>query len=55
MFGKIIKNIFGSKNERELKQMAPLVEKINALEPDFQTLSDEQLQAKTDDYGIDMV
>lgn len=50
MFGKIIKNIFGSKNERELKQMAPLVEKINSLEPDFQALSNEQLQAKTAEF-----
>ncbi len=47
MFGKIIKGVFGSKNERELKQMAPLVDKINELEPDFQALSDAQLQAKT--------
>ncbi len=47
MFGKVIKGIFGSKNERELKAMAPLVDRINQLEPDFQTLSDEQLRAKT--------
>ncbi|MFH1083395.1 MAG: preprotein translocase subunit SecA, partial [Pseudomonadota bacterium] len=47
MFGKVIKGIFGSKNERELKKMAPLVEQINRLEPDFQALSDEQLLAKT--------
>ncbi len=50
MFGKIIKGIFGSKNERELKEMSPLVEKINSLEPDFQALSDEQLRAKTDEF-----
>ncbi len=47
MFMKLIKRIFGSKNERELKQMAPLVEKTNALEPDFQGLTDEQLKDKT--------
>jgi len=50
MFGKIIKGIFGSKNERELKEMAPLVDKINQLEPDFQALTDEQLLAKTAEF-----
>ena len=50
MFGKIIKNIFGSKNERELKQLAPLVENINSLEPEFKALSDEELRAKTGEF-----
>jgi len=50
MFGKVIKGVFGSKNERELKQMAPLVDKINSLEPDFQSLSDAELQAKTSEF-----
>ena len=50
MFGKVIKGVFGSKNERELKQMAPLVDKINSLEPDFQSLSDAELQAKTAEF-----
>ncbi|MBW1912641.1 MAG: preprotein translocase subunit SecA [Deltaproteobacteria bacterium] len=45
-----IKGIFGSKNERELKLMAPVVDEINRLEPDFQAMSDEQLQAKTDEF-----
>ena len=39
--------VFGSKNERELKQLQPLVERINALEPEMQALSDEQLKAQT--------
>jgi len=47
MFGNFIKGIFGSKNEREMKRMAPLVEKINILEPQFQALSDEELRGKT--------
>ena len=47
MFGKVLKSVFGSKNERELKLMAPLVDKINGLEPGFQSLSDAQLLAKT--------
>lgn len=47
MFGNFLKGIFGSKNERELKRMAPLVEKINGLEPEYQAMSDEQIRAKT--------
>jgi preprotein translocase subunit SecA len=50
MLGKVIKSIFGSQNERELKHMAPLVDKINQFEPDFQALSDEQLKAKTPEF-----
>ncbi len=47
MIGKIVKGIFGSKNERELKRLAPLVDAINQLEPDYQALTDADLQAKT--------
>ncbi|MBN2123994.1 MAG: preprotein translocase subunit SecA [Deltaproteobacteria bacterium] len=47
MIGDFLKGIFGSKNERELKRMAPAVEHINSLEPQFQGLSDAELQAKT--------
>ncbi len=50
MFGKVIKGIFGSKNERTLKRMQPLVDQINGLEPDFQKLSDEALLAKTTEF-----
>ena len=50
MFGKIIKGVFGSKNERELKTLRPLVEQINRLEPGFQTLSNDQLLAKTSEF-----
>ena len=50
MIGKIIKGIFGSQNERELKRMAPLVDAINRLEPNFQSLSDVQLQSKTAEF-----
>ena len=39
MIGSIIKKIVGSKNERELKRLQPLVEQINALEPRMQALS----------------
>jgi len=37
-------------NERELKRLQPLVDKINGLEPQFQNLSDSQLKAKTDEF-----
>ncbi|MGD9041874.1 MAG: preprotein translocase subunit SecA, partial [Desulfobacteraceae bacterium] len=50
MIGKVVKGIFGSKNERELKRMAPMVEAINRLEPQFQALSDTQLRAKTAEF-----
>ena len=50
MFGNLIKGIFGSQNERELKKMSPLVDRINQLEPDFQGLSDSQLKAKTTEF-----
>ena len=50
MIGKVVKGIFGSKNERELKRLAPLVESINRLEPDLQALSDAQLQSKTGEF-----
>ena len=50
MLGSIIKGIFGSKNERELKRMAPLVDQINSLEPQYQSLSDAELQAKTPEF-----
>lgn len=39
--------VFGSKNERELKRIQPLVERINALEPAVQVMSDDELKAQT--------
>ncbi|UCE57095.1 MAG: preprotein translocase subunit SecA [Desulfobacterales bacterium] len=39
--------VFGSKNERELKKLQPIVEQINALEPEIQAMSDDQLKAQT--------
>ncbi|PYY07480.1 MAG: hypothetical protein DMG61_24725, partial [Acidobacteria bacterium] len=41
---------FGTKNERELKRLRPQVGAINALEPQIQQLSDDQLRAKTDEF-----
>ena len=42
-----IKKFFGTRNDRELKQMRPLVKKINAHEPEMQKMSDEELKAQT--------
>jgi len=50
MLGYILKKIFGSKNERELRALAPLVDQINGLEPELRRLSDAQLQAKTGEF-----
>ncbi len=50
MLGKILKKVFGSRNERMLRQYRKYVLRINALEPDIQALSDEQLRAKTDEF-----
>ncbi len=50
MISKLIKSIFGSKNERELKRMSKVVVQINALEPQMQALSDDALRAKTTEF-----
>jgi preprotein translocase subunit SecA len=46
-FDSFLKKIFGSKNEREISRLKPLVEAINSQEPVLQKLSDDQLKAKT--------
>ena len=43
MIGFLVRKIFGSKNDRFLKKLRPLVDKINALEPEMQALADEEL------------
>ena len=50
MFTDLIKKIVGTKNERELKRIRPLVEQINALEPQCEKLSDAEFRAKTDEF-----
>jgi preprotein translocase subunit SecA len=47
MIGSLIKKIVGSKNERELKRIQPLIDQINLMEPEISRLSDDRLQAKT--------
>jgi len=50
MIGAIIKSIWGSKNERELKRLMPIVKKINQIEESYRNLSDTELIAKTDEF-----
>ncbi len=47
MFGKLLKSIVGSKNDRELNRLWPLVDSINALEPEMARCSDQELKALT--------
>jgi len=50
LINTLLGKVFGTKNEREIKRLLPNVEAINALEPQMQGLSDEQLRAKTDAF-----
>ena len=50
MISGLLKKIFGSRNDRLIKQYSATVKRINALEPQTQALSDEQLRAKTDEF-----
>jgi len=50
MISNLVKKIFGSRNDRLLKQYRAIVSKINALEGQFEALSDEALRAKTDEF-----
>jgi len=46
----VLKKIFGSANERELKKLVPIVDVINSFEPEIRKLSDDQLKAKTAEF-----
>jgi preprotein translocase subunit SecA len=50
LINAVIAKVFGTKNERELKRLAPRVQDISALEPATQKLSDEELRGKTDEF-----
>ncbi len=50
MFANFLTRLFGSRNERLLRKLRKVVEQINALEPQFESLSDEQLTAKTQEF-----
>ena len=45
-----LKSLFGSSNDRYIKKLRKIVSKINALEPDFEKLSDDELKAKTPEF-----
>ena len=47
MFGKLAKSIFGSSNDRYVRTLLKIVDKVNALEPDMQAMSDADLQNQT--------
>ncbi|WP_170334207.1 preprotein translocase subunit SecA [Ruegeria arenilitoris] len=47
--GTLAKKVFGTPNDRKIKATRPLIEKINALEPEFEKLSDEGLIEKTEE------
>jgi preprotein translocase subunit SecA len=50
MLPKVLTSIFGSRNDRLLKQYRVVVQQINALEPQFEKLDDAALKAKTDEF-----
>ncbi len=50
MFGKLARKVFGTPNDRKIKATRPLVEKINALEAEFEKLDDAGLITKTEEY-----
>src|SRR4051812_43970774 len=50
MIGQMLAKVIGTQNEREIKRLRPTVATINALEPQIQALSDEQLREKTTEF-----
>ena len=50
MIQAVLKTIFGTKHEREMKSLRPLIQRINDFEPALQALTDEQLKAKTPEF-----
>ncbi len=50
MFDTLLAKIFGTKHEREIKRLAPLVRRINEIRPSMEALDDEELKAQTADF-----
>ena len=50
LLNNVLAKVFGTSNERAVKRLQPTVQQINALEPEIEKLSDEQLRAKTDEF-----
>ncbi|MEM7351534.1 MAG: preprotein translocase subunit SecA [Acidobacteriota bacterium] len=50
MFNTVLAKVFGTKHERELKRIQPIVDQVNTFEPEMQALSDDELRAKTGEF-----
>jgi preprotein translocase subunit SecA len=50
MVNEVLRKIFGTKHDREMKRIRPTVDQINSYEPQMQALTDEQLKAKTPEF-----
>jgi preprotein translocase subunit SecA len=50
LINKVVAKVFGTKNEREIKRLMPRVHAINALEPQIEKLTDDELRAKTEKF-----
>ena len=50
MIGTLVKKVFGSKNDREVKKLRPVVERINTIEAELSSLPDDDLRKKTADW-----
>ncbi|NIA08191.1 MAG: preprotein translocase subunit SecA [Nitrospiraceae bacterium] len=50
MIGSLVAKVFGTKHDREIKKLRPIIERINSLEPGIKALSDAELKAKTPEF-----
>ena len=50
----VMKRVFGSSNDRRLKGYRPKIAAINALEPEFEALTDDQLRDKTEEFRAEL-
>ncbi len=53
-FDSVMKRVFGSTNDRRIKGYKPKIAEVNAFEPEFEALTDEQLRAKTDEFRAEL-
>ena len=54
MLDYVLKKVLGTKNERELKKIRPLVGRVNELEPEYQALSDAEIRERIDAVRADI-
>ncbi len=50
MINTLVAKVFGTRNEREMKRLQPVVDQINALEAQMRAATDDDLRAKTDEF-----